>query len=137
VVRVGWAFHLLRLPLVGEIDLGLWGPLLSIAWVVGVTNAINLIDGLDGLAGGVAAIVAASLLAYSIFQDNQATAMLLAAVVGACLGFSGTTGSRRASSSATAARSPSATCSRSDPAFSIKAPAAVAILVPVLALGLR
>ena len=137
VVRVGWAFHALRLPGLGEIDLGAWGPLLSIAWVVGVTNAINLVDGLDGLAGGVAAIIAASLLAYSLLQDNQATAVLLAAVVGACLGFlwhnweparifMGDGGSLTLGYLFGALTLHS----------SIKAPAAVAIVVPLLALGL-
>ncbi len=33
-------------------DLGNFGPLLTLLWVVGVTNAVNLIDGMDGLAGG-------------------------------------------------------------------------------------
>ncbi len=137
VVRVGWAFEVVRLPVVGRIDLGIWGPLLSIVWVVGVTNAINLLDGLDGLAGGIAAIVATSLLAYSIVQHNQATAILLAAVVGACLGFlwhnwepakvfMGDSGSLTLGYLFGALTLHS----------SIKAPAAVAILVPILALGL-
>jgi UDP-GlcNAc:undecaprenyl-phosphate GlcNAc-1-phosphate transferase len=137
IVRVGWNFHALRLPVVGEVDLGLWGPALSILWVVGVTNAMNLIDGLDGLAGGVAAIVAASLLAYSVLQDNQGTAVLLAGVVGACLGFLwynwepariflGDGGALTLGYLFGALTLHS----------SIKAPAAVAILVPVLALGL-
>jgi UDP-GlcNAc:undecaprenyl-phosphate GlcNAc-1-phosphate transferase len=137
IVAAGWSFHVLRLPLVGEVDLGSWGGPLSILWVVGVTNAINLIDGLDGLAAGVAAIVGASLLAYSLFQDNQATAILLAAVVGACLGFlahnwepakifMGDGGALTLGFLFGALTLHS----------SLKAPAAVAILVPILALGL-
>lgn len=137
IVAAGWSFHVLRLPLIGEVDLGGWGGPLSILWVVGVTNAINLIDGLDGLAAGVAAIVGASLLAYSLFQDNQATAILLAAVVGACLGFlahnwepakifMGDGGALTLGFLFGALTLHS----------SLKAPAAVAILVPILALGL-
>jgi UDP-GlcNAc:undecaprenyl-phosphate GlcNAc-1-phosphate transferase len=137
VVRVGWSFHVLRLPVVGEVDFGIWGGIVSIVWVVGVTNAINLIDGLDGLAGGVAAIIAGSLLAYSVFQHNQATAILFAAVVGACVGFlwhnweparifMGDGGALTLGYLFGALSLHS----------SIKAPAAVAILVPILALGL-
>jgi UDP-GlcNAc:undecaprenyl-phosphate GlcNAc-1-phosphate transferase len=137
VVRVGWSFSSLRLPAVGQIELDLWGPVLSVIWIVGVTNAINLIDGLDGLAGGIAAIVAASLLAYSVVQGNQGTSILFAGVFGACLGFLwhnwepariflGDSGSLTLGFLFGAMTAHS----------SIKAPAAVAILVPILALGL-
>src|SRR6185295_6082329 len=73
VVRVGWSFSVLRLPLVGEVQLGLFGSVVSLLWIVGVTNAINLIDGLDGLAGGVVAIISASLLGYATLQGNPGT----------------------------------------------------------------
>lgn len=137
VAGAGWSFHHLRLPLLGQIDLGLFGPLVSILWVIGVTNAINLLDGLDGLAGGVAAIIGISLLAYAIFQDNQATAILLAAVIGACLGFLGHNWEPAKifmgdSGSLTLGFLFGVLTLHS----SLKAPAAVAILVPILALGL-
>lgn len=62
--------------------------LVTILWIVGITNAVNLIDGVDGLAGGVSFITAMSLLAVS--AQNRATAaatIILAAVAGAALGF--------------------------------------------------
>src|SRR5699024_10053020 len=37
------------LPFFGMIDLGVFGIILTLLWIVGITNAINLIDGLDGL----------------------------------------------------------------------------------------
>ena len=40
----------------GMIDLGWHGPWVTIAWILLITNALNLIDGLDGLAAGVVAI---------------------------------------------------------------------------------
>ena len=40
----------------GSIDIGNWSILVTMLWVVGLTNAINLIDGLDALAGGVSLI---------------------------------------------------------------------------------
>lgn len=73
---------------VGGVELGIWGPLLSILWVVGVTNAINLLDGLDGLASGVVAIIASSFLVVAVLQPNrELTVIFSAAIVGACLGF--------------------------------------------------
>ena len=67
-------------------------PLLSISltvlWVVGITNAINLIDGMDGLAGGVSFITAMSLLVVSAqFPTRAAGTLLLAALAGGALGF--------------------------------------------------
>jgi UDP-GlcNAc:undecaprenyl-phosphate/decaprenyl-phosphate GlcNAc-1-phosphate transferase len=67
------------------------GPLsvlITVVWVMAITNAINLIDGIDGLAGGVSFITAMSLLAVSAQDQRKAAAtLLLAAVAGAALGF--------------------------------------------------
>jgi UDP-GlcNAc:undecaprenyl-phosphate GlcNAc-1-phosphate transferase len=61
---------------------------LTVLWVVGITNAINLMDGMDGLAGGISFITAMSLLGVSAQFDNRAAATLvLAALGGAALGF--------------------------------------------------
>ena len=61
---------------------------MTLLWIVGMTNALNLIDGLDGLAAGVCGIGCASMLAVSLFLP-QATeiSVLVAALGGACLGF--------------------------------------------------
>ncbi|HCF30170.1 MAG TPA: undecaprenyl/decaprenyl-phosphate alpha-N-acetylglucosaminyl 1-phosphate transferase [Cyanobacteria bacterium UBA11049] len=62
--------------------------LLTIFWVVGITNAINLMDGIDGLVGGVSFITAMSLLAVSAqFATRAAATLLLAALGGSALGF--------------------------------------------------
>ena len=57
------------------------------AWIVGVTNAFNLIDGVDGLAAGIAALAGAACGAILIVRGHGPEAMLLAALVGAMLGF--------------------------------------------------
>jgi len=137
LVRVGWSIEVLSVPGIGTIDLGFWGGLVSLLWIVGVTNAINLIDGLDGLAGGLVAIIAASFLAFSALQGNAGSVLLMAAIFGACLGFLrhnwapariylGDSGSLTLGFLLAAISVHS----------SLKAQAAVAILVPVLALGL-
>lgn len=136
LVHAGWAFTVLRLPGLGEVDLGPFGGLVSIVWIVGVTNAINLIDGLDGLAGGVVTIIAVSFLSYALLQASPGTVILMAAIAGACLGFlrhnweparvfMGDSGSLTLGFLLAAMAVHSA----------LKAPAAVAILVPILALG--
>jgi UDP-GlcNAc:undecaprenyl-phosphate GlcNAc-1-phosphate transferase len=68
--------------------------LVTVLWVAGMANAINLIDGLDGLAGGIVAIAAGSFLLYAEQLDDlgaidQANIgpLVAAAVMGACLGY--------------------------------------------------
>lgn len=60
---------------------------ITVLWIVGLTNAINLIDGLDGLACGVSAICSMSLLLVMLLRGETAVAMLTAVLVGACIGF--------------------------------------------------
>jgi UDP-GlcNAc:undecaprenyl-phosphate GlcNAc-1-phosphate transferase len=60
---------------------------LTVLWIVGVTNAINLIDGLDGLATGVSAIIGLT-LTLVCWQVSQPVGVLMgAALVGGLLGF--------------------------------------------------
>lgn len=62
--------------------------ILTIGWIVGITNAINLIDGLDGLSTGVTIIASISLLI--IFSLNGAPLLaiiLITALAGALIGF--------------------------------------------------
>ena len=59
----------------------------TIIWIVAITNAVNFIDGLDGLAVGVSAISTASLLVIALMVSESNIAIILAALLGACLGF--------------------------------------------------
>ena len=54
---------------------------------MGLTNAVNLIDGLDGLAIGVSSISALTMLAIAILVAEPQVAVIMAALVGACIGF--------------------------------------------------
>jgi UDP-GlcNAc:undecaprenyl-phosphate GlcNAc-1-phosphate transferase len=60
---------------------------LTIFWLVGITNALNLLDNLDGLAGGVAAIGSAYLVYFCHAAGQHSAAALSAAFCGAVLGF--------------------------------------------------
>ena len=68
-------------------ELGLLSYPVTLAWIVGLTNALNFIDGIDGLAAGIAVIAGATCAAILISRGHAAEAMVLAALVGAALGF--------------------------------------------------
>lgn len=60
---------------------------ITMIWIVGVCNAVNLIDGLDGLAVGVSSIASLSMLAMTLISQNLNVAIITAAVAGAAFGF--------------------------------------------------
>jgi len=64
---LGVTMYQFKIPLAGVIVLtpGVI-PLITAAWVIALTNAINLIDGLDGLAAGVVAIAGGALAIYGL-----------------------------------------------------------------------
>ena len=70
------------------IDLPLWASwLVSLLWIVGVTNAMNLLDGLDGLAAGVGVIISTTLTLIA-WQAGQPFGVCLGvALIGSLLGF--------------------------------------------------
>jgi UDP-GlcNAc:undecaprenyl-phosphate GlcNAc-1-phosphate transferase len=84
LVAVGSGLVVTRLsiPYVGIVELGWAGPLLTLVWIVGCTNAVNFMDGLDGLVGGTLLVVAAALCVVAADQQGwfvYAAALFLAA----------------------------------------------------------
>ncbi len=74
----------LKLPLTGFelLDTGI-----TVFWLVGITNAVNLLDNMDGLAAGIAAI-AAGALAYGFAVNGQTAELILVSVfIGSLIGF--------------------------------------------------
>lgn len=71
----------------GILPLGAMSIPITVIWIVGVTNAVNLIDGLDGLAVGVSSIATFSLFFIALLAGEMQVAILSAALAGACLGF--------------------------------------------------
>ena len=69
------------------ISIGWLSVPLTLLWIVGCTNAVNLIDGLDGLAVGVSAISSLTMFVVSLYVADPMISIMLAALVGACLGF--------------------------------------------------
>jgi UDP-GlcNAc:undecaprenyl-phosphate/decaprenyl-phosphate GlcNAc-1-phosphate transferase len=60
---------------------------ITVFWVVGLTNTVNLIDGLDGLAAGVSTIAAVTILLVALQQNIILVAVLTAALAGSAFGF--------------------------------------------------
>jgi UDP-GlcNAc:undecaprenyl-phosphate GlcNAc-1-phosphate transferase len=86
---VWWAgFRIVSLPVLWyRIESPLLSLLLTIVWIVAVTNAFNLIDGLDGLAAGIAFFVAICVFVVSLLQGNHFACILAITLAGALLGF--------------------------------------------------
>ena len=61
--------------------------LLSVVWLLGITNAFNLIDIMDGLSAGTAMVAAVVLAVVSDLNAGTMSATLLVALAGSCLGF--------------------------------------------------
>ena len=61
--------------------------LVSLMWIVGITNALNLLDNMDGLSGGVAAVAAGFFLLIAALNGQYLVSAMAAALLGACLGF--------------------------------------------------
>ena len=95
LVRFGVSILFLRIPFY---DLVLLSPdlsaLITVLWVVGMANAVNLVDGLDGLATGIVAIAAGSFFLYSeqlidagVISENNIGPLVAVITLGICLGF--------------------------------------------------
>lgn len=69
------------------IDLGMAAAPITVIWIVMMTNAVNFIDGLDGLAVGVSGISTGTMLVIALLMGEESVAVVLAALLGACLGF--------------------------------------------------
>ena len=61
--------------------------IVTMFWLVGLTNTVNLIDGLDGLAAGVASIASFTILLIALEQNFILVAIMTAALAGAAVGF--------------------------------------------------
>lgn len=109
----------------------------TLFWIVGLTNTVNLIDGLDGLAAGVAMIASVTICLVAMEQSAIFIAVMTAGLAGAALGFlfynfnparifMGDTGSMFLGY----------TLAGISVIGAVKSAATIALIVPILALGL-
>jgi UDP-GlcNAc:undecaprenyl-phosphate GlcNAc-1-phosphate transferase len=133
----GFRIEIITHPLGGDWELGLLSLPLTLLWIVGITNAVNLIDGLDGLATGIALITTGAVAVIAFSGGRLGVTAASVALAGALVGFLrfnfnpaqvflGDSGSMFLGFvlAVTSVRG------------SQKGPTAVAILVPLLVLGL-
>jgi UDP-GlcNAc:undecaprenyl-phosphate/decaprenyl-phosphate GlcNAc-1-phosphate transferase len=86
VCALGISIQQFKVPFTSAtLDLGGWGVFLTVLWLVGFTNLINLIDGADGLAGGIC-LMLMILLAY-VACESGTFENLVSGMAGALLGF--------------------------------------------------
>jgi UDP-GlcNAc:undecaprenyl-phosphate GlcNAc-1-phosphate transferase len=83
----GFSISQVATPFGVTLDLGLLALPVTVIWIVGVINAINLIDGLDGLASGVALFTVLTLFALSLVNANVIVGLTAASLAGALIGF--------------------------------------------------
>jgi UDP-GlcNAc:undecaprenyl-phosphate GlcNAc-1-phosphate transferase len=92
-IQIGLAFCLtfagVRIVLVPETTLlgCTVNRLLSVIWIVGITNAMNFFDGMDGLAAGLSAIIAFFLAVVAMQMNSPFVGWAAIAMLGGCLGF--------------------------------------------------
>jgi UDP-GlcNAc:undecaprenyl-phosphate/decaprenyl-phosphate GlcNAc-1-phosphate transferase len=79
LIQTGLVLRLTKMPAVDV--------LLTLLWVVGITNAFNLLDNMDGLAAGMAAITGAFRLVVFLMEGNAPAATITASFLGAVGGF--------------------------------------------------
>ncbi|MFQ5691001.1 MAG: MraY family glycosyltransferase [Gemmatimonadota bacterium] len=84
----GLRIESVTLPGTGPVQFSFWPSLLfTVFWLVGIANAFNLVDGADGLAGGAALLATLSMFVASLVLGHREVALLLVVTAAAILGF--------------------------------------------------
>lgn len=83
----GYRIDAINVPFLGDVTMGVFAPVVTMLWFLAITNAINLIDGLDGLAAGIALFAALCNFVIATFNGSPVVMLLSGSLVGALLGF--------------------------------------------------
>jgi UDP-N-acetylmuramyl pentapeptide phosphotransferase/UDP-N-acetylglucosamine-1-phosphate transferase len=86
VYFAGW-WSTIRIPWMGEIQIGWAGFVLALFWVVGFTNAFNFMDGIDGIAGGQALVAGLGWAVIGWLNQQPDVCALGLLIAGGSLGF--------------------------------------------------
>ncbi len=79
--------EVITLPATGAVDLGPWGHLVTVLWIVAFMNAFNFMDGINGIAGGSAMIASAFLGAVAYLNGAGLIFLACLCLAAAILGF--------------------------------------------------
>ena len=77
----------LKIPFIGQIDLGILYYPVAVFIIVGASNAVNLTDGIDGLCSGVSFVCACGFMVMATILGHSGMTYLAAALAGGCAGF--------------------------------------------------
>ncbi len=80
-------FKIVRIPLLGQFDLGAVGIVITFLWIVGLINAYNFMDGIDGMAGGVAVVAGLAWMVLSSNVHNPFVFWVALSIAATSLGF--------------------------------------------------
>lgn len=84
---LGFRIEAVFLPFVDTLPMGVFALPVTVLWIVGITNAVNLIDGLDGLAAGIAFFAALTSFVVAHLSGSVFVALTMATLMGALVGF--------------------------------------------------
>ncbi|HXG59115.1 MAG TPA: MraY family glycosyltransferase [Thermoanaerobaculia bacterium] len=88
LILVSFGFHFDELSIAGHnFDLGYFGVLASVFWIVGVINAVNFIDGIDSLCTVVSLTIAVTFAVIGYIREDVFSFFVMAALAGSLIGF--------------------------------------------------
>ena len=87
VLSLGITLDEIAIPVVGYVDLGVVGYVISFFWILGLTNSYNFMDGLDGLAGGVAVIAGLFFMIITFYEGSSFVYITSYSLLAGALGF--------------------------------------------------
>ena len=71
----------------GRLELGFFGYVVTVFWIIAIINAFNLIDGIDGLSSGITLFSSLTIAILAIVNGYLAVALVALALAGAVTGF--------------------------------------------------
>lgn len=83
----GVQIHVISIPLLGDLEMGIFALPVTVFWILGFINAINLIDGVDGLCAGVVFIASVTVFFVAQVSGSPLAGLFAAALAGSMLGF--------------------------------------------------
>src|SRR5687767_303975 len=82
-------FRVVRIPMFGDVDLGIIGIVITFLWIIGMINAYNFMDGIDGMAGGVALSAGLCWMVLSSNVHNSFVFWVALSIAASSLGYLG------------------------------------------------
>jgi UDP-GlcNAc:undecaprenyl-phosphate GlcNAc-1-phosphate transferase len=83
----GFRIDAVAIPGFGVMEMGAFALPVTMLWITGIVNAVNLIDGLDGLAAGVVFFAGVTNFVVARLAGSVFVALIMASMLGALLGF--------------------------------------------------